>query len=38
VDALAWYYLGVLQAVVNLPQGGATGETLGGMIDVAMSA
>lgn len=38
VDALAWYYLGVLQAVVNLPQGGATGEALGGMIDVAMSA
>jgi AcrR family transcriptional regulator len=38
VDAFAWYYLGVLQAVLNLPQAGASGEALGGIIDVAMSA
>jgi hypothetical protein len=38
VDAFAWYYLGVLQAVLNLPQAGASGEELGSMIDIAMSA
>jgi len=38
VDAFAWYYLGVLQAVLNLPQAGASGEALGSsIIDVAMS-
>ncbi|WP_407316595.1 TetR/AcrR family transcriptional regulator [Pseudomonas sp. nanlin1] len=38
LEVLAWYYYGVLQAVVNLPSVGATGQTLGGLIDVAMSA
>ncbi|WP_176052934.1 TetR/AcrR family transcriptional regulator [Paraburkholderia caribensis] len=38
VDAFAWYYLGVLQAVLNLPQAGASGEALGSIIDIAMSA
>lgn len=38
VDAFAWYYLGVLQAVLNLPQAGASGDALGSIIDVAMSA
>lgn len=37
-DLLAWYYFGVLQAIVNLPAVGATGETLARLIDVAMSA
>jgi AcrR family transcriptional regulator len=38
VDALAWYYLGVLHAVLNLPQAGADLAVLERMIDVAMSA
>ena len=38
VDALAWYYLGVLQAVLNLPQAGADFAVLERTIDVAMSA
>ncbi|APR39156.1 TetR/AcrR family transcriptional regulator [Paraburkholderia sp. SOS3] len=38
VDALAWYYLGVLQAVLNFPQSGASSEVLEHMIDIAMSA
>jgi AcrR family transcriptional regulator len=37
-DALAWFYLGILQAVVNLPQSGATSAVLERMIDAAMSA
>lgn len=37
VEGLAWYYLGILQATVNLPQAGATVDTLDRMIDVAMS-
>jgi TetR/AcrR family transcriptional regulator, copper-responsive repressor len=38
VDALAWHYLGVLHAVLNLPQAGADFAVLERMIDVAMSA
>jgi AcrR family transcriptional regulator len=38
VDALAWHYLGVLQAVLNLPAAGADAAALDRMIDVAMSA
>ncbi|WP_431702506.1 TetR/AcrR family transcriptional regulator [Pseudomonas sp. BR20] len=38
LDLLAWYYFGILQAVVNLPSVGATNQTLGALIDVAMSA
>jgi hypothetical protein len=38
IDALAWYYLGVLQAVLNFPQAGADGSMLDQMIDMAMSA
>lgn len=38
VDALAWHFLGVLQAVLNLPQAGATKDALGRMIDIAMLA
>jgi AcrR family transcriptional regulator len=37
VDALAWYYLGVLQSLLNLPQAGAAPDVLERMIDVAMS-
>jgi AcrR family transcriptional regulator len=38
IDAMAWHYLGVLQALLNFPQAGADGSTLDQMIDVAMSA
>jgi TetR/AcrR family transcriptional regulator, copper-responsive repressor len=38
VDALAWYYLGVLQAVLNFPHAGADFAVIERMIDVAMSA
>jgi hypothetical protein len=37
IDAMAWYYLGVLQAVLNFPQAGADPSMLHGTIDVAMS-
>ena len=37
IDAMAWYYLGVLQAVLNFPQAGADSSMLDRMIDVAMS-
>jgi AcrR family transcriptional regulator len=37
IDALAWHYLGVLQAVLNFPQAGADPSMLDRMIDVAMS-
>jgi TetR/AcrR family transcriptional regulator, copper-responsive repressor len=36
--ALAWHFLGVLHAVLNLPQAGATANEVNRMIDVAMSA
>jgi AcrR family transcriptional regulator len=38
LDALAWYYFGVLQAVVNFPHAGADLGTLERMVDVAMAA
>jgi TetR/AcrR family transcriptional regulator, copper-responsive repressor len=37
IDAMAWHYLGVLQAVLNFPQAGADPRKLDRMIDVAMS-
>lgn len=37
IDAMAWYYLGVLQAVLNFPPAGADPSMLDRMIDVAMS-
>lgn len=38
VDALSWHFLGVVHAVLNLPQAGASAEELARMIDVAMMA
>lgn len=38
LEALAWFYFGTLQAVVNLPTFGATREALDSMINIAMSA
>jgi TetR/AcrR family transcriptional regulator, copper-responsive repressor len=38
IEAMAWHYLGVLQALLNFPQAGADGSMLDQMIDVAMSA
>jgi AcrR family transcriptional regulator len=38
IDAVAWYYLGVLHAVLNFPQAGADPAMLGRMIEAAMSA
>lgn len=38
VEAMSWHYFGVLQAVLNLPAAGADPDTIGRMIDVAMSA
>jgi TetR/AcrR family transcriptional regulator, copper-responsive repressor len=38
IDTMAWYYLGVLQAVLNFPQLGADLSILDRMIEVAMSA
>jgi AcrR family transcriptional regulator len=37
VDTLAWYYFGVLQAVVNFPYAGADLGSLDRMIDLAMA-
>jgi TetR/AcrR family transcriptional regulator, copper-responsive repressor len=37
IDAMSWYYLGVLQAVLNFPQAGADPSMLDRMIDVATS-
>jgi AcrR family transcriptional regulator len=37
IDAMAWHYLGVLQAILNFPQSGADPGMLDRMIDVAMS-
>ncbi|TAY63050.1 hypothetical protein ELH84_32520 [Rhizobium ruizarguesonis] len=38
IDGLAWHFLGVLQAVMNLPQAGASGRVLRRVIDLGMSA
>ena len=37
IDAMAWHYLGVLQALLNLPQSGADRRMLDRVVDVAMS-
>lgn len=37
IDTMAWYYLGVLQAVLNMPQAGADPGILDPMIEAAMS-
>jgi TetR/AcrR family transcriptional regulator, copper-responsive repressor len=37
IEGLAWHYLGVLQAIVTLPQAGATSDALQRMIHIAMS-
>lgn len=37
IDALAWHYLGVLQAIVNFPYAGVEDDMLNRMIEVAMS-
>jgi AcrR family transcriptional regulator len=38
IDGLAWYYLGVLQAVLNLEQARAPRAALCRMVDIALSA
>nr|WP_307641756.1 hypothetical protein [Variovorax paradoxus] len=38
VPALAWYFLGMMQAILDLPQAGATRSELDRMIAVAMLA
>lgn len=38
IEALAWHYLGVLQAVMNFPQAGAPLASLDRMINIAMLA
>ena len=38
VAALAWYFLGVMQAILDLPQAGATRSELDRMIAIAMLA
>jgi TetR/AcrR family transcriptional regulator, copper-responsive repressor len=38
IDAMAWHYLAVMQAVLNFPQAGADPSALERMIAVAMSA
>jgi TetR/AcrR family transcriptional regulator, copper-responsive repressor len=38
VDTLAWYYLGILHAIMNLPQAGAAPAAMAGMVDLAMGA
>ncbi len=38
VDALSWHFLGVSQALLNLPQAGAKPDELRRMVDVAMAA
>ncbi len=38
LDALAWHFLGVLQAILNLPQAGATAADLRRMVAAAMAS
>jgi AcrR family transcriptional regulator len=38
IDGLAWHYLGVLQAIMNLPQAGATLGELRRVVELAMTA
>jgi AcrR family transcriptional regulator len=37
IEGLAWHFLGTLQAILNLPQAGASPEALRRLIEVAMS-
>ena len=37
LEGLAWYYLGVVQAILNLPQAGASRSILQRMVEIAMS-
>ncbi|MGN6525268.1 MAG: hypothetical protein ACTHL8_02670 [Burkholderiaceae bacterium] len=38
LDALAWHFLGVAQALANLPNAGATPAMLGRMVELGMAA
>jgi len=38
IDGLSWHYLGVLQAILNLPQAGATAGELRRVVELAMTA
>ncbi len=38
IDGLAWHFLGVLQAIMNLPQAGASDREMRRIIDLGMSA
>ena len=38
IEGLAWHYLGVLQAIMNLPQAGATVGELRRVVELAMMA
>lgn len=38
IDGLAWHYLGVLQAIMNLPQAGATSGEVRRVVQLAMLA
>ncbi|WP_314946964.1 TetR/AcrR family transcriptional regulator [Bradyrhizobium cosmicum] len=38
IDGLSWHYLGVLQAILNLPQAGATAGELRRIVELAMMA
>ena len=38
IDGLAWHYLGVLQAIMNLPQAGATAAEIRRVVELAMLA
>jgi len=37
IEGMAWHFLGVLQALLNLPQAGAATTSLHRMVDIAMS-
>jgi len=38
LESLSWYYLGTLQAIVNLPPAGASIDALEDLVGIAMSA
>jgi AcrR family transcriptional regulator len=38
VEGLAWYFVGIIQAVLNLPQAGASRSEVERMVDLAMLA
>ncbi|CAO3427535.1 TetR/AcrR family transcriptional regulator [Azospirillum endophyticum] len=37
IDALSWHFLGVLQAIMTLPQAGATADMVRKVVDLGMS-